>query len=394
MRAGLIALVAAYVLSQFYRAFLAVLAPMLISDLGVTAAELSTASGLWFAAFAAMQLPVGWALDRIGPRRTAAGLFLICGTAGAALFTLATGAVAVYAAMILLGMACSPVLMAPYYICARVYPPAIFATIASIIIGVGSLGNVAGSIPLALVAEATGWRMTMAGLTAMTLIVGIALAILVRDPPATTEERAQKGSVLDLLKLPALWVIFPIMFVHYIPAAALRGLWAGPYLFDVYGASATTIGWVTLAMSLAMVSGSLAIGPLDRLFGTRKWIILPGNAIAAVACFALYLSPSSGVVLSAVLLSAIGFFTMTYAVIIAHARSFFPAHLTGRGVTLMNLFGIAGVGLAQVATGRLYEATTAAASDPALPYRVLFAVFGTLLLLGCLSYLFSRDRTD
>ena len=29
----------------------------------------------------------------------------------------------------------------------------------------------------------------------------------------------------------------------------------------------------------------------------------------------------------------------------AHARAYFPAHLTGRGVTLLNLLGIAGVGL-------------------------------------------------
>ncbi len=391
MRAGLAALVAAYVLSQFYRAFLAVLAPMLIADLGVTAAQLSTASGLWFAAFAAMQLPVGWALDRIGPRKTASALFLVAGTAGAALFTLANGALAINGAMVLLGMACSPVLMAPYYICARVYPPAIFATIASAMIGVGSLGNVAGSIPLALAAEAFGWRGAMAGLTALTFVVGIAVTLLVRDPKAEDGPQ-QKGSVLDLLKLPALWLIFPIMFVHYIPAAALRGLWAGPYMAEVYGANAAVIGWVTLAMGLAMVVGSLAIGPLDRVFGTRKWVILTGNVIGAGACAALFAFPQGGVILSAVLLSAIGFFTMTYALIIAHARSFFPAHLTGRGVTLMNLFGISGVGFAQIFTGRLYDATTG--GDPALPYQALFAVFAGLLVLGCLIYLFSRDRTD
>lgn len=394
MRAGLAALVAAYVLSQFYRAFLAVLAPLLTADLGVSAAQLSTASGLWFAAFAAMQLPVGWALDRIGPRRTAAVLFLVCGTAGAGLFTLAGGAPTIYAAMILLGVACSPVLMAPYYICARVYPPAVFATIASSMIGIGSLGNVAGSIPLALAAEAVGWRATMGGLTVLTCAVGVAVALLVRDPARTAEEAAQRGSVLDLLRLPILWTIFPLMFVHYIPAAALRGLWAGPYLSEVYGASAATIGWVTLAMGLAMVAGSLSYGPLDRMFGTRKWIILPGNLIAAVACLALFAAPGAGVVSASILLSAIGFFTMTYAVVIAHARSYFPSHLTGRGVTLMNLFGISGVGVAQVATGRLYDASRAASDLPTAPYSVLFLTFGTLLIAGCFIYLFSRDRTD
>ena len=35
-------------------------------------ATLALSSGVWFLSFALMQLPVGWALDRIGPRLTAA----------------------------------------------------------------------------------------------------------------------------------------------------------------------------------------------------------------------------------------------------------------------------------------------------------------------------------
>ena len=75
MRAGLALLCLAYVLSQFFRAFLAVLSGPLERDLGTTPDDLAFASGLWFLVFAAMQIPVGWALDRIGPRRTAAGRF-------------------------------------------------------------------------------------------------------------------------------------------------------------------------------------------------------------------------------------------------------------------------------------------------------------------------------
>ncbi|MCZ8152827.1 MAG: MFS transporter, partial [Rhodobacteraceae bacterium] len=66
MIAGIAALVAAYVLSQFYRAFLAVLAPVLEVEIGAGAEDLAAASGLWFLVFAAMQIPVGSALDRVG----------------------------------------------------------------------------------------------------------------------------------------------------------------------------------------------------------------------------------------------------------------------------------------------------------------------------------------
>ena len=59
-----------YTLSQFYRSFLAVIAPELSAELHLTASDLGHISAAWFAAFALVQFPVGAALDRHGPRRT------------------------------------------------------------------------------------------------------------------------------------------------------------------------------------------------------------------------------------------------------------------------------------------------------------------------------------
>ena len=84
MNAGLILLTLSYVFSQFFRSFLAVLAEVLERDIGARPDDLATASGVWFLVFALMQIPVGAALDRIGPRRTAAVLFAIGGAGGAA----------------------------------------------------------------------------------------------------------------------------------------------------------------------------------------------------------------------------------------------------------------------------------------------------------------------
>ncbi|MFZ1681844.1 MAG: MFS transporter, partial [Rhizobiaceae bacterium] len=61
--AGIAALALAYVLSQLYRTFLAVLTPVLGADLGASKSDLALASGAWFAVFAAMQFAVGIALD-------------------------------------------------------------------------------------------------------------------------------------------------------------------------------------------------------------------------------------------------------------------------------------------------------------------------------------------
>ena len=57
--------------------------------------------------------------------------------------------------MALIGIGCSPVLMAAYYIFARIYSPAVFGTLAGAVIGFGSLGNILGAAPLAAPAVAT-----------------------------------------------------------------------------------------------------------------------------------------------------------------------------------------------------------------------------------------------
>jgi predicted MFS family arabinose efflux permease len=385
VRLGIAALLFAYVLSQFYRAFLAVLTPVLIADLGLTAAELASASGWWFLAFAAMQIPIGSSLDRWGPRVTSAALMAV-GAAGALLFSQATGAFQIKLAMALIGIGCSPVLMASYFIFARSFAPALFGSLAGITIGVGALGNVASSLPLSAAVEAFGWRPTVIGLALITGATALAMLALVRDPPRL--EAARGGSLLDLLRIPAIWPILAMMAVCYTPIAGIRGLWVGPYFSEVHGADPIEIGRIGLWIGLAMVGGNFAYGPLDRWLGTRKWVIFAGNAVTLACLFGLWWFAAAPPAIATTLLVAAGFFGASFPMVIAHGRAFFPPHLMGRGVTLLNLFGIAPIGLAQIATGRIHAANTTA------PYEAVFFFFAATTAVGLALYLLSEDRTD
>ncbi len=388
MRAGIVCLILGYVLSQFYRAFLAVLTPVLKAELGATAEDLAAASGLWFLAFALMQIPVGEALDRIGPRVTTAVLLAVGGAGGAAIFAMAGGPGAIKLAMVLIGIGCAPVLMAAYYIFARVYPPAVFGTLAGAVIGFGSLGNIASSLPLSAAVDLIGWRGTLWAMAGLTLVVSAAIALVVRDPARA--EGAGKGSVLDVLKIPALWPVLAMMAVAYAPAAGVRGLWTGPYFADVFGADAAAIGQATLVMGVAMVLGNFAYGPLDRVLGTRKWLVFGGNALMALCLTGLFLWPDAGGWVTLALMCGVGFFGSSFPMVVAHGRAFMPPHLVGRGVTLINLFGIGAAGLLQIVTGRLH----AALADPAqaaAPYGGLFLFYAGLVALGLAIYLWSRD---
>lgn len=388
MRAGIAALILAYMLSQFYRAFLAVLAPVLQTDIGASPADLATASGLWFVAFAAMQLPIGAALDRFGPRITSASLFSV-GAAGVAVMAMATSALQVQIAMALIGVGCSPVLMATYYIFAREFSPALFGTMAAATIGFASLGNIASSLPLGAAVEAFGWRPSLWGMSALTAATALALAALVRDPPPTGQSG---GSVMDILRIPAIWPILAMMAVCYAPQAGLRGLWVGPYLADVHGMDALGIGQISLWFGIAMVVGNFAYGPAERLFRSRKRVIFWGNFATVLCLLGLWAFAAAPPIVATALLVGVGLFGASFGIVIAHGRAFFPPHLMGRGVTLLNLFGILPIGIAQVITGRIH--TGLAGGAPDTPYAAIFLFFALTTAVGIGVYLMSQDRTD
>jgi predicted MFS family arabinose efflux permease len=334
-------------------------------------------------------VPIGSALDRLGPRLTS-GVLMAVGALGAILFAQATGALQIKLAMALIGVGCAPVLMASYFIFARQFSPSVFGTLAGITIGVGSLGNVASSLPLSAAVEAFGWRETVMGLAAITGAVALAILLLVRDPERLTS--ARNGSLLDLLRIPAIWPILAMMAVCYMPIAGVRGFWVGPYFADVHGAGQQEIGQVSLWMGLAMVAGNFAYGPMDRWLGTRKWVIFGGNAVTLVCLVGLWWFAAAPAAVATWMLIAAGFFGASFPMVIAHGRAFFPPHLMGRGVTLLNLFGIAPIGIAQIVTGRIHAATEV--TTAAAPFQAVFLFFAVTTAAGLAVYLLSQDRTD
>lgn len=388
MNTGIALLAFAYVLSQFFRAFLAVLSPFLATDIGAGPEDLAFASGLWFITFAAMQPPIGWALDTIGPRRTAATLLLLGGGGGAAVFALATTPLHVSIAMALIGVGCAPVLMASYYIFALDHPPLRFAFLAALMVGVGTLGNIVASYPTTLAAETMGWRAALWVLCALASATAAGIWITVRDP--IKEPTEQKGSLAEVLRIRALWFIFPLMLVSYAEVGALRGLWIGPYLTEVFNAEPRVIGQATLAMGIAMVVGPLLYSKLDNVFRTLKWVVFVGSCGMLLSTFGMIMLVDHSVIWIIILMCAIGLFGSTYPAIMAHGRSFLPPHLVGRGVTMLNLCSIGGVGIAQFATGRIH-ASYSDGAFASLPYSLILTFFAILLSIGLITYLFSRD---
>src|SRR5262245_41476384 len=78
---------AGYFLTYLLRAVNAVVAPDLVGELGLSAADLGLLTASYLGAFALFQLPLGVLLDRYGPRRVQAALVSVAAI-GCALFAI------------------------------------------------------------------------------------------------------------------------------------------------------------------------------------------------------------------------------------------------------------------------------------------------------------------
>jgi MFS family permease len=381
---------AAYVLSQFYRSFLAVIAPELAAELGLGPQGLGNLQALWILGFVVTQFPVGWALDTIGPRRTVS-LQMLAAVVGALLFAAAQSQAMLNLAMLLIGAGCGSIYMGAIYLFGRMAAPQRFALLCSWLLGLGTAGNLLAASPLAFAAQSIGWRGAMLGMAAATALSALSVLLLIRDPERITTHgsRGLFGGIGEILKIRALWPLLPITAVSYAVVLSERGLWAGPYFSSVYGLDPVARGHALLVMAAAMSAGAMAYGPLDRLLGTRKWVVFGGVAVTAL-CFAMLAWPGLSLTMAIVLMGLIGGFGMTYGVLMAHGRSFVPDHLLGRGITLLNVLFIGGAGVLQPLSGWLM--TGMQDNPPEQAYATLHLIFAGLLGIGLVIYAFAKDN--
>lgn len=390
------ALILAYILSIFYRSFLSVIATPLMAELSIGPAELGAMSSAWFITFAVMQFPVGWALDRLGPRLTVSACMGV-GAIGAFAFALAPGAGTMTAAMALLGIGFSPVFMAALYLFARSGGAGSFAGLASLFIGLGSLGNLLGAAPLARAADAFGWRPTMLGVAGLFALALALAALLLRDPPPPEQREGAAGDgvmagLAAILRIRALWFLAPITFFAYATLVTARGLWVAPFLAEVNGLDRTLQGNGALAMALAMTAGAFVFGWVEKRAGGPKPTVLWSTLLTAGLFGLLAASGHWNGLWAIALFAAIGLAGFNYAIIMAHARGFFPDHLIGRGMTTMNFLFIAGASAVQVGSGYFIGAQREAGLDPAAIFAGLHWLFVALLLASCAIYAMAPAR--
>ena len=371
-------------MSYFYRSANAVIAPDLAREMALDAAQLGLMTSLFFAAFAAVQIPLGIGLDRWGPRWVTPGLML-AGVAGSLVFAVAASFGVLALGRALIGMGMAGVLMGSLKIFSQWFPARRFATVSGLLVGIGSLGALFAATPMALLNAYFGWRSVFVIGAALTALIAAAIMTWTRNTPPDvpwTGGHPGQGSLGQVFADGRFWRIVPLSFFLTGTLLGFQGLWSGPYLFDVLGLSNVETGNVLLLLGIGSTIGFALSGWLADRFGLAR-VLVAVSLVFVASQYALAVTPSLGMV--RVLYFVFGLTGAFNIMTVAQARQIFPLTMTGKAVSAVNLFSIGGTFLLQWTMGLIIGAfpVTSAGQYPPGAYSaaLIFTATGALLSL-------------
>jgi len=325
---------------------------------------------------------------------------LVCGgvvIASALLFAAGRTPAELVAARIIMGLGTSCYLVAPLTLYAQRFSADRFAMLAGLHMGIGTIGTLLATAPLAFAAAAIGWRASFCVVAAVMAAAGLLVALLVGASPQPAHARHQTiresiAGIREVFRIPSVGRLFLMQMATYSSFVIFVGLWGGPYLAHVYGYDLPARGSLLLVPAMAQVLGLTAYGWSDRVLGSYRAPVAIGAL--TTAGFLSVLAMAGTLPRPWLLLWLIGFgaFAGFTPVVIAHGKSLFPPRLVGRGMTLLNMGSMGGVFVTQTVSGLAIDVF--ASRDGVYPldaYRLVFALQAAFLIVAVIAYATARD---
>ena len=392
---GAVTLFLAFALGYFFstllRAVIATLAPQFSTELGLSASDLGLLAGVFFAGFACTQLPLGAALDRLGPKRVLL-CFMSVAVLACAAFARAQSFEGLLAARALMGVGVSAGLMAALTSFRHAYSPALQLRASSWMLMTGSLGTLMSTLPVHALVPLVGWRglfwIAAGGLIACGILIAWVVpsdaAVLARTRPEhlpTSEPTSARGSMKayrQIVSHPTFMSLLPLGLIHYGGLIAVQTLWAGPWLTRVVNLQASEAAGFLFLLNLSMLVSFASLGAvvprLNRLgWGTFRLIAWVSPISAALLLAIALAGPAAGPY--ALVLWCVSCVPLSLSQ--PAVGQAFGADLVGRALSAYNLVIFLGVFVVQWGLGLLIDGLTAAG------WAVPQAHQGALGLLAC-----------
>jgi len=393
----------------FFFGFLHRVAPGVIvkeimQDYHATGAIVGLLSAMYFWAYAGFMIPAGMLIDGWGVRRVVAAGSLVMGL-GTLVMSMADTQLGLMSGRFLVGTGATVTFIGCLKIAADWFPAAHFGTLSAVTATVGVLGALGGTVPLAALVAATGWRHAFMVIAALTFVGAAACFLVVRDHPGGTAPVARASSlgpvVRGVVQVLGNWHTWPPFLTFFFAYSAISNLmlWAVPFLRDLYGLSTTRAAAYASAVAWALLVSAPLTGYLsDHVLRRRK---LPYAALSAGSLL-LWLVfsattgtlPLWGLALMLFGMGAVGgAFVLTWPI----GREVNPPHLAGTAVAVTNMAGFVGAALTQKYVGGVLDAGWAGAMAegarvyPVAAYAGAFKVCAVFALVAAGTSLLLRE---
>ncbi len=394
-----------FLMSLFYRASSAIIAPQLMADLNLTHEDLGLLGAVFFYIFALVQFPLGPVLDKLGPRFTMTALNLIAAM-GAIIFARAETIVGGLLGRSLLGLGMAANLMGPLKLFTTWFDSRKFATISGSLLSLGTFGSLAATSPLALLVEKFGWRGSFYALAGLNIFLTACLILVVRDAPPV--QNLQTKSNMAITPVPGLkafkilfsswnyWAISITAFIRYGAYVCIQALWAGPFLIEYLSLPSVKAGNLLLMLSIGYIFGSPFGGILsDRILHSPKKTVIAGSFVATVLTIALsQWESSTRLFLLGLLLFGLGFSASFGLVVYAHIKDLMPKEMSASAMTAVNFFTMMGGGVFMHAVGKVMEHVEMGSPANNTGYEISFLICGAGFLFSTLLYFTTRDSHE
>lgn len=390
-----------YILAYFYRVSLAVVAGDLSRDLHLTPQQLGSLSGVLFYVYAAVQLPLGPMIDRLGSRVVISGCGVLT-TVGGVLFSQADTLMIAMIARALIGIGTASVLMATFTIFSHWFSRREFGRVSGFMVALGNLGNLAGTAPLALAVGAFGWRDSFLAVSVLQAVVTLLVFCNVQDRPVVRSEDAEPVSSLESNMMATWCTIFGtrdfqllgvLAFFWYGNYLALQALWGGPYLMDVLHLSREAAGSMLMFTSIGFIVGSSLVDTVARrMFRSYKKTLLAGQVVLLLFMSA-FLGWAEAVPrpMLAVVFFVIGVAVSSGVMVYPIIRAMFPVGIVGTALTSLNFYVLMGAAVIQQVMGVIvgsYGDVAGSISAGAFHAAFMFPLAGLAIAI----VLYSRAR--
>ena len=378
-----------YFISCLLRAITATLSPVLTSEFNLLAADLGLLAGGYFLGFACMQIPLGYLLDKYGPKKIVTS-FLLIALIGIISFALAKSFSGLLISRILIGVGVSACLMAPLTGYRIWYAENQQQRANSWMLMVASLGFLSSTLPVQLLLPSFGWRWIFGGIALLTLLSILLMLLFIPNwdfnKNRVSENSDKTGSLSDVWKNRFFISVIPMGLFNYGGLMAIQTLWAGPWMIRVSGytplESATGLFWINVTMLISFFLWGYFLPKINSIGFSATRILKLGLPVGFLVMLTIIiLGPKAGAFhITMFILSSI-FLSVTQPAV----GLSFAGHSAGKALTSFNLLIFAGTFVMQWLMGFVIDIVKSLGHSEIFAFKSAFSVF---LILSIISYIF------